>query len=287
MKETTTPHGLSETAEIPYPLAMRKGGADTTVVSVGDLEIGGPRLHIIAGPCSVENREQILEIAHAVKAAGATGLRGGAYKPRTSPYSFQGHGEEALRWLAEAREATGLFVCTEVMEPGRVGLVSEYADILQIGSRSMQNFPLLKEVAKSTRPVLLKRGMSSTLEELVGAAEYIMAGGNPNVILCERGIRTFAMECRNTFDANAIPALKELTHLPVFADPSHATGKREYVPSISRAAFAAGADGLLVEVHSNPEHALSDGRQSLDVNTFASMMEPLSRIANAVDRTLQ
>lgn len=286
MTKTTNSRESSESRDVPYPLVSRKESGQATTFSVGEALIGGPALQLIAGPCSVESREQILEVAHAVKAAGASGLRGGAFKPRTSPYSFQGHGEEALRWLAEAREATGLFVCTEVMEPGRVSLVSEYSDILQIGSRSMQNIPLLRAVSKSSRPVMLKRGMSSTLEEVMGAAEYILDGGNPNVILCERGIRTFSVETRNTFDANAIPALKHLTHLPVFADPSHATGKREYVPAISKSAIAAGADGLLIEVHCNPEEAWSDGRQSLAMKDFVDLVEPLRKIAEAVDRTL-
>lgn len=273
---------------VGYPLVYRGEGVEDTKVELlgGSQCVGGFSLQVIAGPCSVESREQILEIASAVKEAGATGLRGGAYKPRTSPYSFQGLGEKALLWLAEAREKTGLFVCTEVMEPGLVGLVSEYADILQIGTRSMQNFPLLREVGKGTRPVLLKRGMSSTVTELLLAAEYIVAEGNPNVILCERGIRTFVQETRNTFDINAIPVIKQWSHLPVLADPSHGTGHAAYVEAVSRAAIAAGADGLLLEVHQDPERASSDGEQSLTLAQFALLVKQCRRVATAVDREL-
>ena len=267
-----------------YPLASRENHLEDTLVRMGVHRVGGSSLHVIAGPCAVESREQILEVAHAVKEAGATGLRGGAFKPRTSPYSFQGHQKEGLEWLALAREATGLAVVTEVMEPGLVPLVSEFADVLQVGSRSMQNFPLLREVGRSKTPVLLKRGMSATVKELMFAAEYIMAGGNTNVILCERGIRTFSEETRNTFDLNALPVLRHRCHLPVIADPSHATGKWEYVEAVARGAIAAGADGLLVEVHQDPERSFSDGRQALSIEKFTSLMKQLRQLAPAIGR---
>ncbi len=267
-------------------LSSRENHREDTCLSLLGGEVGGSRLHVIAGPCAVESREQIVEIAQAVKEAGATGLRGGAYKPRTSPYCFQGHHEEALKWLAEARDRTGLAIVTEVMEPGLVPLVSAYADVLQLGSRNMQNFALLREVGKSKKPVLFKRGMSNTVKEFMLAAEYILAEGNPNVMLCERGIRTFTEETRNTFDINAIPVLKHRSHLPVIADPSHGTGKWEYVEAAARAAVAAGADGLLIEVHNDPTRAMSDGRQSLTVERFASLMEQLRRLAPALGREL-
>ncbi len=270
----------------PRPLARRGMGQADTEVKLPQGLLGSQQLRVIAGPCAVESREQILEIASFVKAQGAFGLRGGAFKPRTSPYSFQGSQQQGLEWLAFAREATGLAVVTEVMDPAMVGMVSECADILQIGTRSMQNFPLLRAAARSQKPILLKRGMSSTLEELLYSAEYILLEGNNQVILCERGIRTFEQETRNTFDINAIPALKRLSHLPVFADPSHGTGKSEYVAAIARAAIAAGADGLLIEVHPRPEQALSDGRQSLDFAQFSAMMAQIRRLSAAIDRTL-
>jgi len=248
--------------------------------------IGGEEVVVIAGPCAVESREQIIETAHAVKEGGAKILRGGAFKPRTSPYSFQGHGEYGLQLLAEAREATGLPICTEVMAPAEVPLVATYADILQIGTRNMQNYALLHAVGESRRPVLLKRGMMSTIEELLMAAEYILSHGNYQVILCERGIRTFEKYTRNTLDINAVPALKQLSHLPVIVDPSHATGKWDLVDAASRAAVAAGADGLIVEVHPDPARALSDGAQSLKPEKFVQMMGHLKRIAEAVDRKM-
>ncbi len=268
----------------PYKIASREYHPDDTLVPLNGIEVGGPNLAIIAGPCSVESREQILETAHAVKEAGATALRGGAFKPRTSPYSFQGLGEEGLVYLAEAREATGLPVVTEVMDPQLVPLVGQYADVFQIGARNMQNYALLHAVGESQKPVLLKRGMSSTIEELLMAAEYILSHGNMRVMLCERGIRTFETHTRNTFDINAVPALKHLTHLPVIADPSHAVGKWEYVESVSMAAIAAGADGIIVEVHPRPEEALSDGRQSLKPERFAALVEKLRHLAPIVGR---
>ncbi len=268
----------------PYKIASREYHPDDTLVALNGIEVGGPNLAIIAGPCSVESREQMLETAHAVKEAGATALRGGAFKPRTSPYSFQGLGEEGLRYLAEAREATGLPVVTEVMDPQLVPLVGQYADVFQIGARNMQNYTLLHAVGESQKPVLLKRGMSSTIEELLMAAEYILSHGNMRVMLCERGIRTFETHTRNTFDINAIPALKHLTHLPVIADPSHAVGKWEYVESVAMAAVAAGADGIIVEVHPRPEEALSDGRQSLKPERFAEMVAKLRQLAPIVGR---
>ena len=237
----------------PYKLASLDFHPNDTLVPLNGNLMGGEKVLVVAGPCSVESREQIIETAHAVKEAGATALRGGAYKPRTSPYSFQGHGENGLKWLAEAREQTGLPIVTEVMSPELVPIVAEYADVLQVGARNMQNFPLLNACGASQQTVLLKRGMSSKLEDLLMAAEYILSHGNGRVILCERGIRTFETMTRNTFDLGAIPALQQLTHLPVVADPSHAVGKWEYVEAVARGAVAAGADGLLLEVHLQPE----------------------------------
>jgi 3-deoxy-7-phosphoheptulonate synthase len=268
----------------PYKIASREYHPDDTLIPLNAIQVGGPDLALIAGPCSVEGRSEIIEAAHAVKEAGATALRGGAFKPRTSPYSFQGLGEEGLKYLAEAREATGLPVVTEVMDPALVPLVCQYADVLQIGARSMQNYALLHAVGESQHPVLLKRGMSSTIEELLMAAEYILSHGNMRVMLCERGIRTFETYTRNTFDINAIPVLKQASHLPVIADPSHATGKWEYVEAVSLAAIAAGADGLLLEVHPEPEVALSDGRQSLKPEKFAALVEKVRRLAPVVNR---
>ncbi len=270
----------------PYKLASRAFHPEDSVVMVGDLAIGGEKIHVMAGPCAVESREQLLEVARQVKAAGATILRGGAFKPRTSPYSFQGLEEEGLKLLAEARELTGLKIVTEVMDARTLPLVAEYADILQIGARNMQNFFLLREVARVDMPVLLKRGLSSTIEEWLMAAEYIMSGGNQRVILCERGIRTFENYTRNTLDLTAVPVVKYLSHLPVVVDPSHGIGKWRFVPTMARAAIAAGADGLLIEVHPNPAEALCDGPQSLTPENFALMMKDLHRTARAVNRRL-
>jgi 3-deoxy-7-phosphoheptulonate synthase len=248
--------------------------------------IGGKQVGVIAGPCSVESRQQTLEIAHAVKEAGAVALRGGAFKPRTNPYSFQGLADEGLKILAEAREQTGLGIVTEVMAVEQVALVAEYADVLQVGARNMQNFNLLNAVGEQAKPVLLKRGMSATLEEFLLAAEYIMAKGNTNVMLCERGIRTYEEYVRNTLALAAVPALHRATHLPVVVDPSQGTGKSYLVDSMCRAAVAAGADGLIIEVHNDPEHALTDGAQSITPEQFAEMMNAARRIAQAVDREI-
>src|SRR5260221_7867208 len=280
--------GVEKTVPImkPFKLASREMHPLDTLVRLNGAQVGEKKIVMIAGPCSVESRDQILETAQAVKEAGATALRGGAYKPRSSPYSFQGMGEEGLELLAEAREATGLPIVTEVMEPGLVPLVAKYADVLQIGARNMQNFALLHAAGESQHTVLLKRGMMSTMEELLMAAEYILSHGNNRVMLCERGIRTFETYTRNTFDINAIPVLKQRSHLPVIADPSHATGRWEYVGAAAKAAVAAGADGLIMEVHNDPEHALSDGAQSLRPEKFAELVKELRRIAEAVDRTM-
>ncbi|MDW8316423.1 MAG: 3-deoxy-7-phosphoheptulonate synthase [Anaerolineae bacterium] len=279
--------GVEKTVSIlpPYRLASREVQPEPTVVRVNGVKVGNQRIVIIAGPCSVESRTQLLETAHAVKEAGASMLRGGAYKPRTSPYSFQGMGLKGLEILAEARAETGLPVVTEVMAPDKVGLVAEYADVLQIGARNMQNYDLLKAVGRAHKPVLLKRGMMSTIEELLMSAEYILSNGNPDVILCERGIRTFETYTRNTTDINAIPALKQLTHLPVIGDPSHGTGKWMLVDAVARALIAAGADGLMVEVHLHPEAAMSDGAQSLKPERFAELVRHVRAVAEAVGRT--
>ncbi len=271
----------------PYKLAGRELKKDDTIIAVNGVRIGGNRIVVAAGPCSVENEESLLEVAKSVKESGAQLLRGGAFKPRTSPYSFQGHGEPALKYLARAREVTGLPVVTEVMDTKDIPLVAEYADILQVGARNMSNFSLLKELGKQPKPILLKRGRASTVTELLMSAEYVLSGGNMNVIICERGIRTFENGTRNTLDLSAVPALKEATHLPIFVDPSHGTGRREYVEAMSKAAIAAGADGLLVEVHPNPEKALSDGEQSLHPEEFAALMQRLRRIAEAVGKTVE
>ncbi|MDB5326052.1 MAG: 3-deoxy-D-arabinoheptulosonate-7-phosphate synthase [Phycisphaerales bacterium] len=271
----------------PYKRASREGRPGKTVITFpGGATIGGTQIPVIAGPCSVESREQIVEIAHMMKAAGAVGLRGGAFKPRTNPYSFQGMGEEGLKHLAQARAETGLFIVTEVMSIDQVDLVCEYADVLQIGARNMQNFNLLSRVGETNKPVLLKRGMSATLEEFLLAAEYVLARGNPNVILCERGIRTFEDYVRNTLPLAIVPALHALTHLPVVVDPSHGTGKADLVEPMCRAAVAAGADGLIIETHTNPAKAMTDGAQSLTPAAFAAMMKSTARIAAAVDRTM-
>ena len=267
-------------------LASKRGDKEATTVRVGDTLIGGEKIVVIAGPCSVESREQILEIARSAKASGASMLRGGAFKPRTLPYSFQGLGVEGLRLLAEAREETGLPVVTEVMSPENVGIVEEHADVLQIGARNAQNYPLLKRVGEASKPALLKRGLSSTIEEWLSAAEYILNGGNEGVILCERGIRAFQKLTRFTLDLTAVPLLKEVTHLPVVVDPSHGTGQRSLVSPMARAAVAAGADGLMIEVHPRPEEAKSDGAQSLRPEGFRALMESLGPVALAVGRSL-
>ncbi len=268
----------------PFKLASRDMHPADSLIPLNGNQVGAPEVVIIAGPCSVESRSQILETAHAVKEAGATALRGGAFKPRTSPYSFQGLGEEGLVLLAEAREATGLPVVTEAMSPEQVPLVAQYADVIQIGARNMQNYSLLNAVGESGATVLLKRGMMSTIEELLMSAEYILAKGNTQVMLCERGIRTFEKYTRNTTDINAVPVLKQLTHLPVILDPSHSTGKWEYVSAIAKAGVAAGADGIIVEVHPNPTEALSDGAQSLKPEKFAQLVRDIRRVAEAVGR---
>jgi len=280
--------GVEKTMPIlkPFKRASREFHPQDTVVTANGVTIGGRQLVVIAGPCAVESLDQMLEIAHAVKEQGAQLLRGGAFKPRTSPYSFQGLGEEGLRILGKVRQDTGLGVVTEVMDPEMVPLVTTYADVLQVGARNMQNFALLHAIGKAHRPVLLKRGMMSTMEELLMAAEYVLSHGNDRIILCERGIRTFETYTRNTLDIAAVPLLKQLSHLPVIVDPSHGTGMWELVEPVSRAAIAAGADGLIVEVHTHPEAALSDGAQSLKPDRFATMMQNLGRIAEAVGRTL-
>jgi 3-deoxy-7-phosphoheptulonate synthase len=268
----------------PYMLASREGRPHApTVVKVGNVRIGGGRPIVIGGPCVIEGRVALLAAAQATKAAGADMLRGGAYKPRTSPYSFQGLGEEGLRYLAEAREVTGLPVVTEVMEPDQVELVAHYADMLQIGSRNMANFPLLKRVGKAGKPVLLKRGFSSTLEEFLMSAEYIMAHGNPDVVLCERGIRTFDTAFRFNLDLNVVPAIKELSHLPIVVDPSHGTGRRSLVHRMSLAAIAAGADGLTIEVHADPDNALSDGYQTITPAELARIHRQSQAIREALE----
>jgi 3-deoxy-7-phosphoheptulonate synthase len=259
----------------PYKFVSREFRPEKTQIKVNGHEIGGDVFIMMAGPCSVENEKQIMTTAEQVADAGAHLLRGGAFKPRTSPYDFQGMAEEGLKLLRKAKQATGLGVVTEVMSDGDVELIAEYADVLQIGARNMQNFALLKALGKITKPILLKRGMSSTIKELLMSAEYIVAHGNPNVILCERGIRTYETATRNTCDITAVPVLNELTHLPVIVDPSHATGKRSLVPALTRAAVAIGADGAIVEVHPCPEKAMSDGAQSLDIAQFRSMMQDL------------
>jgi 3-deoxy-7-phosphoheptulonate synthase len=276
--------GVAEARPIsnPYKLTSREFQPNDSVVSFNGSKVGGGQFLIIAGPCSVESREQILETAHAVKEAGADALRGGAYKPRTSPYSFQGLGEEGLGYLAEAREQTGLPIVTEVMAPEQMAVVARYTDVLQIGARNMQNYALLHAAGESHKPVLLKRGMSSTIKEWLMAAEYILSHGNGRVMLCERGIRTFETSTRNTTDINAIPVLKAQTHLPVILDPSHSTGHWEYVAAIARAGVAAGADGLIVEVHCHPEVAMSDGPQSLKPEKFAQLVRQVRALGAAL-----
>jgi 3-deoxy-7-phosphoheptulonate synthase len=271
----------------PYRLVSREFRPGSTIIDVGGgVTIGGPELAVMAGPCSIEDEDHVVETARAVKAAGANILRGGAFKPRSSPYAFRGLGETGLQFLDSARRETGMPVITELMTVRDVDLVARYADIIQVGARNMQNFILLDEVGKLRKPVMLKRGLSATIEEWLLAAEYIVAQGNPNVILCERGIRTFETAYRNTFDVNAIPLAKALSHLPVIGDPSHGTGKWKLVEPIAKAAVAAGADGLMIEVHPNPDHALSDGAQSLTFESFAKMMRTVAAVATAVERTL-
>ncbi len=271
----------------PYKLVSRELKKENTIIDVGrGVSIGGERVIIMAGPCSVDTKERLLLTADAVKEAGAHMLRGGAFKPRTSPYAFQGHGEKALRFLAEARKKTNLPIVTEVMNLNDVKLVEEYADIIQIGARNVQNFDLLKVVGKTRKPVMLKRGMSTTIQEWLLSAEYIMANGNYNVILCERGIRTFETATRFTLDLNAVPVLRHLTHLPIIVDPSHGVGIREYIPALAKASVAVGADGLILEVHPKPEEALSDGPQSLLPDQFAKLMGELRAVALAVGRTI-
>jgi 3-deoxy-7-phosphoheptulonate synthase len=271
----------------PYKLSSRDFKPDPTVFEMGDgLKIGGKKIFVMAGPCAVENRDMLMRIAKSVKSSGADFLRGGAFKPRTSPYSFQGLGEEGLKYLREAADATGLLIVTEVMDPRNIELVARYADMLQIGARNMQNFDLLREAGMSHKPVLLKRGLSSTITELLLSAEYLLSKGNFKVVLCERGIRTFETATRNTIDINAIPVLKVETHLPVVVDPSHGTGKWSYVAPIAKAAVAAGADGLIIEVHDNPEEAKSDGAQSILPERFEQLMKALRPIAQAVGREI-
>ena len=280
--------GVSEVVRVsePYKLASRTFHPEPTVITFGDITIGGDQVVIMAGPCSVENEDQIEAVAARVAAAGAKVLRGGAFKPRTNPYSFQGLGEDGLRLLRQAADRNGLLTVTEVMDASQIGVVSDYADILQLGARNMHNFSFLRELGRSRKPVFLKRGMSATIAEWLQAAEYVLAGGNGNVILCERGIRTFETYTRNTLDISAIPVVHKLSHLPIFADPSHGTGRRDKVAPMARAAVAAGADGLMVEVHSDPDNALSDGAQSLHPDQFDRLMEEIRQIAPLVGRAI-
>ena len=271
----------------PYKVVSKQFHPEPTIIDVRGIRIGDPEfVAVMAGPCTVETEPQLMEAARAVKAAGAHILRGGAYKPSTSPYSFHGHGEPALKMLAAARDELDMAIITEVLDVRDVELVCSYADILQVGTRNMQNYPLLTEIGKTQTPVMLKRGMSATIEEWLQAAEYIASRGNKNVMLCERGIRTFETYTRNTFDVNAIPAVKELSHLPIIADPSHATGKASLVNAVTRAAVAAGADGIIIEVHANPEKALKDGAQSLLPGAFEKLMRDIAPIAQAVGKHL-
>jgi len=270
----------------PYKMVSRDWHPQDSVFNIGGVEVGGKKIAVMAGPCSVEGLDSLLETANIVKDAGATMLRGGAYKPRTSPYDFQGLGLEGLKYLAAAREATGLPVVTEVMTPHLVEQVCEYADVLQIGARNMQNYDLLREAGRTRTPVVLKRGLSATIEEWLKAAEYLLAGGNSNVIFCERGIRTYEPSTRFTLDLSAVPAIKKASHLPVIIDPSQGTGRRDMVAAMSKAAVACGADGLLIEVHPHPEDALSDGQQTVDGEQFATLMKELKPIAEAVGRSI-
>ncbi len=270
----------------PYKVASREAKKDDTKIKINDQVLGGKKIGVIAGPCAVENQDQINLIAEKVKKAGAIGLRGGAYKPRTSPYSFQGLREEGLEYLAKAREATGLAIVTEILSAEHIELVSKYADILQIGTRNMANFLLLQAVGKCKKPVILKRGMSATMEEFLLAAEYILSQGNPNVILCERGIRTFETHTRFTLSLSIVPQLKKLTHLPIIVDPSHGTGVRDLVRPMSRGAIAVGADGLLLEVHPDPEKSFVDGPQTITIEEFENLMEDSRSIARAIGRDI-
>lgn len=287
-RELEVLEGVKEVFRIskPYKLVSRSFRPENTLVPVDGVQIGGEPVVVMAGPCSIESEEQIHKVAEIVAKAGARVLRGGAFKPRTSPYSFQGLGAEGLRYMREAADAHGLGTVSEVMDTSQVELMSEYVDIFQVGARNMQNFALLKALGRTKKPVLLKRGLSATIEDLLMSAEYILAGGNHEVILCERGIRTFETALRNTFDISAIPVVQQATHLPIIADPSHATGFRDKVASMARAAVAAGADGLMVEVHYDPEKALSDGPQSLFPDQFEELMEQLRQIAAAIGRTI-
>ncbi len=280
--------GVREVIKIsePYKLVGRTFRPADTVVDVAGVQVGGPEVIVMAGPCSVETPEQLRSVAQSVHAAGARMLRGGAFKPRSSPYSFQGHGEEALKWMREAANDFGMAVVSEVMDIRTIDMMLRYVDCLQVGARNMQNFDLLKELGRLKRPVLLKRGLSATIEEWLLSAEYILAGGNHQVILCERGIRTFENALRNTLDISAIPVVKSKSHLPIIADPSHGTGRRDKVTPMARAAIAAGSDGLLIEVHNNPEKALSDGAQSLYPEQFERLMGELRVIAPVIGRTL-
>ncbi len=281
--------GVERTMPItaPFKLASRQFRDEPTVIAVNGTKIGGKQLPVIAGPCAVESTEQIVAIAQKVKKAGASFIRGGAFKPRTGPYSFQGYGEHALEMLTEAKSATGLGIVTEVMTPHEVDLVGQCTDIFQLGTRNMTNYYLLREVGKARKPVILKRGMSSTIEEWLLAAEYILAEGNPDVVLCERGIRTFETHTRNTLDLNAVPVVHELSHLPIIVDPSHGTGIRSLVSDMTKASVASGADGLLLEVHHNPDHSMTgDGAQSLFPEQFEQLMKELKPIAHAVGREI-
>src|SRR5688572_14098362 len=280
--------GVKEVVKIsePYKLAGRTFKPQDTVVEFRGIKVGGPEVIVMAGPCSVESREQLRAVAKAVQASGARVLRGGAFKPRTSPYAFQGHGETALQWMREAADDLKLAVISEVMDLRTIAMMVRYVDVLQVGARNMQNFDLLKELGRLRHPVLLKRGLSATIEEWLLSAEYILSGGNTQVILCERGIRTFEVATRNTLDISAIPVVKKLSHLPIVVDPSHGTGRRDKVIPMARAAVAAGADGLLIEVHDNPEKALSDGAQSLYPHQFETLMGELRVIAPVIGRSL-
>ena len=284
-----TDNKFGDLVSVGLPVTLRvsrKNMPETTIVNIGGVDVGGNEAVVIAGPCAVESHEQLFETARAIKASGVRILRGGAFKPRSSPYSFQGLGEEGLKLLSLVRKETGLLIVSEVMDTRQVELVADYADMIQIGSRNMQNFSLLKEAGMCRKPVLLKRGMMATIEEFLLAAEYLFKEGNEQVILCERGIRTFETSTRYTLDLNAVPILKSLTHLPVIVDPSHGTGIRAIVPAMSKAAIAAGADGLMIEVHHNPESALCDGDQSLSIDQFNKLMIELRKIALAIGRVI-